>query len=129
MLAPRQAIVVVVALVVLGETWWVVAGRPRAPGIAVGFWFEPVTFDSEWLGGALTSVDLAAIESAARAEIAEAFRGYPLRLSDRRDARYLRPTRRRGEKVAEGRMRGSFSRGQGALTRPFGPPSPARGEG
>jgi len=88
MIAPRQALVVVVALVVLGGTWWVTTGRQRVTGIAVGFWFEPVTFESEWLGGALTAGDLAAIEDGARVEIAEAFRGYPLLLSDRRDARY-----------------------------------------
>ena len=88
MLAHRQALVVVAMLMAVGGTWWMAACRLRAPGIDVGFWFEPVTFESEWLSGAVTSSDLVVIEATARVEIADAFRAYPLTLSDRRDARY-----------------------------------------
>jgi hypothetical protein len=53
-----------------------------------GFWFEPVTFRSARLGGAITADDRAAIERFARAEVVHAFAGLPIRISDRRDATY-----------------------------------------
>lgn len=59
----------------------------RAPA-GLGFWFEPVTFASPVLGGAVTATDLATIEAVARAEIAAAFAGLHVAVSDRRDARY-----------------------------------------
>jgi hypothetical protein len=57
-------------------------------GVEVGVWFEPVTYASEMLGGPLTAPDLETIEATARQEVAEAFRGYPVTVSDSRDARY-----------------------------------------
>jgi hypothetical protein len=56
--------------------------------VEVGFWFEPVTFDSPTLGGPITAGDLAIIESVALAELRSAFRGLRITFSDRRDARY-----------------------------------------
>lgn len=56
--------------------------------IDAGFWFEPVTYQSASLGGAVTSEDVAAIAAVARSELTDAFAGLSLRLSDRRDATY-----------------------------------------
>lgn len=59
---------------------------PRAN--EAGFWFEPVHFESRVLGGALTPADLAVVEPIARAELARAFAGLPITISDRRDATF-----------------------------------------
>jgi hypothetical protein len=56
--------------------------------IVAGFWFEEVTFDSARLGSPLTPDEIATIESVARAELREAFRGLAITISERRDARY-----------------------------------------
>jgi hypothetical protein len=53
----------------------------------LGFWFEPVSFTSS-ATGPLTTHDLDTIAAVARDELAAAFRGYDVRLSDRRDATY-----------------------------------------
>lgn len=53
-----------------------------------GFWFEPVTYASARLGGRVTPAEMAVIEGVARAELARAFQGLNLALSDRRNARY-----------------------------------------
>lgn len=60
------------------------ASRP----IEAGFWFDEVTFDSARLGSPLTQDEIGAVESVARAELADAFRGLPIVFTDRRDARY-----------------------------------------
>jgi hypothetical protein len=62
-------------------------GSPRS-SVDAGLWFEEVAFDSARLGGPLTATEIAAIEAVARAELREAFRGLPISVSDRRDARY-----------------------------------------
>ena len=62
-------------------------GSSRSP-IEAGFWFEPVAFDSNRLGSPLTAAEIATIESVARAEMREAFRGLAISISGRRDARY-----------------------------------------
>lgn len=56
--------------------------------VTAGFWFEPVSYESQFLGGPLTAADLDTIASVARAELATAFRDFRVTLSDRRDARY-----------------------------------------
>ena len=56
--------------------------------VDAGFWFEEVTFDSTRLGSPLTRAEIATIESVARAELREAFRGLAITISARRDARY-----------------------------------------
>ena len=59
--------------------------RPEA---TAGFWFEPVSYESRALGGSLTAADIDAIARVAREELAIAFDGFRITLSDRRDARY-----------------------------------------
>jgi len=61
------------------------AGQRRAEA---GFWFEPVTFQSKVIGGALTADDLATIEAVARAELTQAFAGLPIVISARKDATF-----------------------------------------
>lgn len=65
-----------------------VDARRRGLTAEAGVWFEPVRFQSAELEGALTAQDLATIESVARAEIARAFAGLRVRVTDRRDAPY-----------------------------------------
>jgi hypothetical protein len=61
----------------------------RGPRSAVlGFWFEPVSYESPVLGGPVTPPDLAVIETVARSEIVNAFQGMNITVTDRRDARY-----------------------------------------
>jgi hypothetical protein len=83
----RQAIAGAV-LVTAATLSWTLARRSQAPCVEAGFWFEPVSFRSARVGGALTPTDLAAIEGVARGEIARAFAEWPIRISDRRDAVY-----------------------------------------
>jgi len=70
-----------------------------------GFWFEPVTFQSKVLDGAVTAADLAAIEAVARAELRHAFDGLPVTISDRRDATYRV---RVIQEVRDQRLRGNW---------------------
>src|SRR5690349_16959872 len=83
----RQSIVCA-ALLAAASVSWTLAERSQPPGAEAGFWFEPVTFRSVRLGGALSPEDLATIERVARGELTRAFAGLPIRLSDRRDAPY-----------------------------------------
>jgi hypothetical protein len=55
---------------------------------ALGFWFEPVSYASPVLDGSITPGDMAIIETMARAELATAFQGMNITVSDRRDAKY-----------------------------------------
>jgi hypothetical protein len=83
----RQTIVCAVLLASAAAAW-TLAERGRPPAVEAGFWFEPVTFRSARLGGAITAADCAAIEKVARAEVVHAFAGLPIRISDRRVATY-----------------------------------------
>jgi hypothetical protein len=56
--------------------------------IHAGFWFEPVQFQSDRIGGPVTPADLEVIERVARAELAKAFNRLRITFSERRDARY-----------------------------------------
>jgi hypothetical protein len=56
--------------------------------VEAGFWFDEVTYTSGALGGSVTSDDLRVIEATARAELAKAFHGFDVSISDRRDVRY-----------------------------------------
>jgi hypothetical protein len=81
------------------------AGCGPRPPIEAGFWFEPVTFESKVLGGALTPADLAVIEAVARAELGHAFDGLPIMISDRRDALFrIRVI----QEVRDRRLRGNW---------------------
>jgi hypothetical protein len=74
-------------------------------GAEAGFWFEPVTFQSRVIDGALTAADLAVIEAVARAELMQAFRGLPLVISARRDATFrIRVV----QEVRDRRLRGNW---------------------
>ena len=84
----RQA--AIVAILIAGAAAYLLAfARPRPSWIEAGFWFEPpVAFESNRLGASLTAPEIAIIESVARAELRDAFRGLPIAVSDRHDARY-----------------------------------------
>ncbi len=100
----RQAIVGAVLLTAALLTW-MLAERSRPAVVEAGFWFELVTFESARLGGAITAEDRTTIETVARAELAHAFAGLPIRVSDRRDATYrLRVV----QAVYDPRMRGRW---------------------
>ncbi len=100
----RQAIVGAVFLTAALLSW-MLAERSRPAVVEAGFWFDPVTFQSARLGGAITAEDRTAIEAVARAELAHAFAGLPIRVSDRRDATYrLRVV----QAVYDPRMRGRW---------------------
>ena len=81
------------ALTVAGAMASLVActmSEPRRPHtVALGFWFEPVSYTSPVLEGPVTASDIAIIETIARAEVATAFQGMNITISDRRDARYV----------------------------------------
>ena len=62
--------------------------QTRPVSIEAGIWFEPVTFESNRLGAPLTPEELATIDTVVRDELRHAFRGLPIRISDRRAARY-----------------------------------------
>jgi hypothetical protein len=62
-------------------------GCSRARSVTVGFWFEHVSYRSSRIDPALSERELRVIEAIARAEIARAFDGVPVRLSEARDAR------------------------------------------
>lgn len=78
---PHDALVVLIPLTVLA------GGCQRQP-FELGFWFEDVAFSSPVLGGSLTRVDLQHIERVAREELATAFHGLTLTLSDSRHTPY-----------------------------------------
>ncbi len=100
----RQATVCAV-LTLSALVAWTMAERSRPPGLEAGFWFDAVTFRSVRLGGAITRVDIAEIESVARGELLRAFAGLPIRISDRRDATFRL---RVAQEVRDVRMRGNW---------------------
>ena len=80
-------------------------GCVRAPAVEAGFWFEPVTFQSKVIDGAVSARDLATIEAVARAELSQAFRGLPIVISARRDATFrIRVV----QEVRDRRLRGNW---------------------
>jgi hypothetical protein len=101
----RQAIVCALLLASAAAVW-TLAERGRPPALEAGFWFEPVAFRSARLRGAITSVDLAAIEDVARGEVTRAFSGLPILVSARRDATYRV---RVVQAVYDPRMRGRWA--------------------
>jgi hypothetical protein len=62
--------------------------RAQPRSAEAGFWFDAVSFDSPRLGGPLTPADLDVIARRARSELAAAFAGLRVTLSDRHDTRY-----------------------------------------
>lgn len=63
------------------------ASSERQP-VSAGFWFDPVSFEAQVLGGALNADDLRTIEATAREELETAFESFDIVISNRRDARY-----------------------------------------
>jgi len=65
--------------------------RSRTNVVAVGFWFEDVSFelhDPARMGGPLTVVEQQRIHTVAQQEIEHAFAEFRIRVTDRRDAFY-----------------------------------------
>jgi len=119
----RLALVLTVVLtavtVLLG---WRLAAEARVRVVEAGFWFEEVSFRSSRLGHPLTPNDLARVQAVARAELARAFDGLRIRVTDNREARYrvrvvqavLDPRMRRPIHVA-GQSRGMAGFGGGGV--------------
>ncbi len=63
--------------------------------VTAGFWFEPVSYESNLLGGALSAADIEAIATVARQELAIAFASFRVTLTDR-PRRALQRARRPG---------------------------------
>ena len=85
----RRQAAVVGCLLLLGGTSVLWLHAPSRDGIIqMGFWFEPVAFDSSALGGAASAEELKTIEAVARLEVHRAFEGLRVSISDRRDAPY-----------------------------------------
>ena len=84
---PKQA--AIVAILIAGAAAYVLpTTRSRPASIEAGLWFDGVAFESSRLGSPLTAGEITTIESVAREELRQAFRGLPISISDRRDARY-----------------------------------------
>jgi hypothetical protein len=84
---PRPA--AIAAMLCAGAVAYAVFTPRFRPGpIEAGLWFDDVAFDSARLGSPLTAEEIATIEVVARTEVRDAFRGLPIVLSNRRDARY-----------------------------------------
>jgi hypothetical protein len=62
--------------------------RAQPRNAEAGFWFDAVEFASPRLGGSLTPTDLDVVARVARLELAAAFAGLRVRVSDRPEARY-----------------------------------------
>lgn len=84
---------------------------PRA--VEAGFWFEPVSYASTRIGGALTPADLHTISVVARAELVAAFEGLGITVTDKRQASYrvqvvqeVRDPRTRRDMKVAGQSRG-----------------------
>jgi hypothetical protein len=83
-----QGIVIGCALLAGGAFYWALAVRSEPRVAETGFWFEDVKFASPRLGAPVTRAEVEGIERVARAELASAFAGLRVALSDRRDASY-----------------------------------------
>ena len=79
--------VLIVSVVAAGTLACATVDRPRP--VEAGFWLERLTYDLIGLGGPLTPRELALVETAALDEIRRAFAGVAVRVSPRRDARYI----------------------------------------
>jgi hypothetical protein len=56
--------------------------------VELGFWFDPVAYQSPRIGEPLSSAELATIEQVARQEITRAFQAYAVTLTSNPNARY-----------------------------------------
>jgi hypothetical protein len=77
----------VVLLICAGVTQWLAcSGGNRV--VDLGFWFEPVSFHADGIDPPLSAGDISVIDATARAELAHAFSGLRIRVTDHRDARF-----------------------------------------
>jgi hypothetical protein len=83
-----QRAVAVSALLAGAWLLWYLTSRTEPRVAEAGFWFEPVTFESPRLDGAVTPHDLKTIRRVARGELASAFADLRVRLSESPSARY-----------------------------------------
>lgn len=85
----------------------------------VGFWFEPIAFESEKLDPPLTPDEHERIAAMAATQVAEAFEGLAIRITDRRDTRYsVRVVGDLRGGAGESRTFGRYS-GAGEVSFPF----------
>ena len=61
---------------------------PRPRPVELGFWFDPIVYQSPRIGEPLSAVELATIDRVAREEIARAFEEYEVTLTSNQTARY-----------------------------------------
>jgi len=120
----RQGIVVACAVLTGGVSAWALAERSAPRPADAGFWFEDVTYEASRLGAPVTVEEVETIARVARSELATAFVGLRVTLSERRDARYqvrvvqeLRDQRFRRNVAVAGQSRAvSGFGGQGAVS-------------
>ena len=121
-----QRTIIACALLAGGVSYWILV-RAEPQVADAGFWFEDVSYESPRLGSPITIAEMATIERVARSDLARAFDGLRVPLSDRRDARYrvrvvqeLRDLRFRREVLVAGESRAvaGFG-GQGAVSFTF----------
>lgn len=84
----RALVIAAGVAVMVTAALWAGPETPRDRVMVGSFVFDRVSYSSPMLGGALTANDMAAIEAVARAELAAAFHGLRIAITDRRDARY-----------------------------------------
>jgi hypothetical protein len=84
----RLAFVLTALLLVGSASGWSLANGWERRGVAAGFWFGEVSFESERLGGPLTRDDIETIRSVARSELTRAFDGLAITFADQPRARY-----------------------------------------
>jgi hypothetical protein len=84
----RPFFIAAVAAVIVMSALWARGEAPRDHVTHASFVFDRVSYSSSVIGGALTASDMATIETVARAELADAFTGLRISISDRRDVRF-----------------------------------------
>lgn len=57
-------------------------------GVELGFWMEPLSFQSARIGAPISQAEFARIDAVARAEIARAFKDFAVTVSSSRQARF-----------------------------------------
>jgi hypothetical protein len=89
----RQIGVIALVVGIALTSIWLMAEQSKRQVISAGFWFEHVTLDAteiaaDRLGGAVTAAEMQTIRSVAAAEVAIAFSGLRVRVSQDREAAY-----------------------------------------
>lgn len=77
-----RILIVITSAVLIG----IIGCRERV--VEAGFWFDPITFESPYLDGPITAVEIDTIARTARSELTSAFDGLRIRFSTRRNALY-----------------------------------------